>query len=65
VHAGAVFILARARVTSEGQINEAIKRLNQAGISPQGLLFNDSTQRLGACDYPYQQASSAKLGYST
>jgi len=64
-HAGAVFILARARATSEGQINEAIKRLNQAGIYPQGVLFNDSTQRLGAYDDLCQQASSAKLGYST
>lgn len=40
-HAGAVFILARAGVTKDNEINEAIKRLNQTGISPQGVLFND------------------------
>ncbi len=40
-HAGAVFILTRADVTTNNDINESIKRLNQAGISPQGLLFND------------------------
>jgi tyrosine-protein kinase Etk/Wzc len=28
-------------LTNEGEINESIKRLNQAGISPQGVLFND------------------------
>ena len=40
-HAGAVFILTRAGVTTDGDINETIKRLNQAGISPKGILFND------------------------
>lgn len=40
-HAGAVFILTRAGVTTESEINETIKRLNHAGISPQGILFND------------------------
>jgi tyrosine-protein kinase Etk/Wzc len=47
-HAGAVFILARADVTTEGEINESIKRLNHAGIAPQGVLFNDMVVRLGA-----------------
>ena len=46
-HAGAVFILTRAGVTTEGEINESIKRLNHAGISPQGVLFNDMALRLG------------------
>src|SRR5262249_2293991 len=46
-HAGAVFILARAGMTTEGELNESIKRLNQAGISPQGVLFNDMPTRLG------------------
>ncbi len=50
-HVGAVFILARAGVTTEGDINESIKRLNHAGISPQGMLFNDQPQRLGAPVY--------------
>lgn len=46
-HAGAVFILARAGVTTESQINESIKRLNHAGMAPQGVLFNDMALRLG------------------
>lgn len=45
-HAGAVFIVARSNVTTEDEINESIKRLNHAGISPQGVLFNDMTLRL-------------------
>jgi tyrosine-protein kinase Etk/Wzc len=47
-HAGAVFIVARSGRTSETEINESIKRLNHAGVSPQGVLFNDMAPRLGA-----------------
>lgn len=47
-HAGAVFILTRAGISTESEINESIKRLNHAGISPQGVLFNDMVQRLGS-----------------
>ncbi|SFU91722.1 polysaccharide biosynthesis tyrosine autokinase [Pseudoduganella namucuonensis] len=39
-HAGAMFLLTRAGATTEEEINESIKRLNQAGIAPQGVLFN-------------------------
>ncbi|MFK3741322.1 polysaccharide biosynthesis tyrosine autokinase [Massilia sp. TN1-12] len=47
-HAGAVFIVARSGRTNEAEINESIKRLNHAGVSPQGVLFNDMAPRLGA-----------------
>ena len=40
-HAGAVFILTRSDITTDSEINESIKRLNHAGISPTGILFND------------------------
>jgi len=43
-HAGAVFIVARAEVSTEEQLRESIKRLNKAGISPQGIVFNDVLQ---------------------
>ncbi|HEX7643159.1 MAG TPA: polysaccharide biosynthesis tyrosine autokinase [Burkholderiaceae bacterium] len=63
-HAGAIFILARANVTSESEINESIKRFNQAGIAPEGILFNDAKVRsrsYGAYHYP----QSKSLGYSS
>lgn len=60
-HAGAVFILTRAGITTEGEINESIKRLNHAGISPQGILFNDMAPRLGA---RYSDDHAGQLGYS-
>jgi tyrosine-protein kinase Etk/Wzc len=60
-HAGAVFILTRAGVTTEGEINESIKRLNHAGVSPQGVLFNDLALRVGGS---YQCEPGGQLGYS-
>jgi tyrosine-protein kinase Etk/Wzc len=46
-HAGAVFVLTRAGVTRADQLREAVLRLNQAGIAPQGVLCNDLAARLG------------------
>jgi tyrosine-protein kinase Etk/Wzc len=60
-HAGAVFILTRSGITTESEINESIKRLNHAGISPQGVLFNDMVLRLGS---RHSDDSAGQLGYS-
>jgi tyrosine-protein kinase Etk/Wzc len=62
-HAGAIFLLARARVTTEAEITESIKRLNHAGLSPRGVLFNDMALRLGAGPTHYID-DAAQLGYS-
>jgi tyrosine-protein kinase Etk/Wzc len=61
-HVGAVFIVARSGMTTEAQINESVKRLNHAGISPQGVLFNDMAVRLGASSGHYG-ATAAQIGY--
>jgi tyrosine-protein kinase Etk/Wzc len=63
-HAGAVFLLARASVTTEDEINESIKRFNHAGVSPHGVLFNDMTLRLGANKSQYQTGASGQIEYS-
>lgn len=60
-HAGAVFIVARSGVTTENHINESIKRLNHAGFSPRGVLFNDMALRLGEYRSQY---GTAQLGYA-
>lgn len=54
-HVGAVFILARSGVTTEAEITESLKRLNHAGIAPQGVVFNDMPLRIGgrAFDFTY------------
>ena len=61
-HAGAVFILARAGVTTEGEITESIKRLNHAGISPQGVLFNDVSLRIGGYAYQFKYGHVPQIG---
>lgn len=40
-HAGTVFLLARAGVSTLGELEESTKRLNQAGAHVKGVIFND------------------------
>lgn len=50
-HAGAVFLLARAGVTTLGELEESAKRLQQSGARINGVVFNDliaSTRRYGS-----------------
>lgn len=63
-HAGAVFIVARSGRTSETEINESIKRLNHAGVSPQGVLFNDMAPRLGAYGAYQRFGMASQIGFS-
>jgi tyrosine-protein kinase Etk/Wzc len=60
-HAGAVFILARAGVTTAVEITESIKRLNHAGIVPQGVLFNDMALRVGSYAYQFKYTQAPQL----
>ncbi len=62
-HVGAVFILARAGVTTEAEITESVKRLNHAGISPQGVVFNDTPLRLGGHSFHFQDGHVPQLGH--
>ena len=39
--AGAVFMVARAEVTSLGELQESVKRLAQSGVQTRGVIFND------------------------
>ncbi len=40
-HAGTVFLVARAEVTTLGELQESTKRLGQAGVQVKGVIFND------------------------
>ncbi len=62
--AGAVFLLARARVTTDGEITESVKRLNHAGLSPQGVLFNNISYRIGRSRSPFHGGPVGQLKYS-
>jgi tyrosine-protein kinase Etk/Wzc len=52
--AGTIFLLTRAGESTAAEINESIKRLNQAGIAPKGVLFNGLKLRPGRYGYGYQ-----------
>ncbi len=57
-HAGTVFVVARAEVTSLGELQETTKRLGQAGVQVKGVVFNDldtSRQRYGGYGYKYSR----------
>ena len=62
-HAGSVFIVARSGITTEDEINESIKRLNHAGISPQGVLFNDMAPKLNLNASQPQYGEKMRLGF--
>jgi tyrosine-protein kinase Etk/Wzc len=63
-HAGAIYILTRAGVTTPGEIAESIKRLSQAGLSAKGVLFNDLTVRPGRYGYGYKYGKYRQVQYS-
>lgn len=49
-HAGVVFLLARAEITTLGELEESAKRLRQSGARVNGVIFNDlraSSRRYG------------------
>lgn len=60
-HAGAIYIMTRAGVTTPGEISESMKRLAQAGLEAKGVLFNDLKVRPGRYGYGY---SYGRNGYN-
>jgi tyrosine-protein kinase Etk/Wzc len=62
--AGAIFLLARARVTTDGDITESVKRLNHAGLSPQGVLFNNITHGISRHRMPFPASPVGQLKYA-
>jgi tyrosine-protein kinase Etk/Wzc len=57
-HVSTVFVVARAAVTSLGELQETTKRLSQSGVQVKGVVFNDldtSRQRYGGYGYKYSR----------
>jgi tyrosine-protein kinase Etk/Wzc len=57
-HAGAIYVMARAGVTKAGELQDAVKRMSQAGLSVKGVLFNDLKLRSGNYGYGYRYGKS-------
>jgi tyrosine-protein kinase Etk/Wzc len=47
-HAGAIFLVVRAGVSRQSELTESIKLLAQAGLSADGIVFNDVRAGLGS-----------------
>lgn len=58
-HAGALFLVARAGVTTQSELNESIKRLNHAGIAPHGVVFNGVAADRASAGQPERGSGSA------
>ncbi|HYD78286.1 MAG TPA: polysaccharide biosynthesis tyrosine autokinase [Paucimonas sp.] len=50
-HAGAIFNIVRGGVSTLSEIEETVKRLNEAGVSVTGTVFNDWNPRLARYRY--------------
>ena len=57
------FIMSRAGVNNEAAITGTLKRLNLAGIFPQGTLFNDMMPVVGQPSVLYQSEAGVQIGY--
>jgi tyrosine-protein kinase Etk/Wzc len=64
MHAGAIYLLTRAGVTTPGEIAESIKRLSQAGLAAKGVVFNDLALRPGRYGYGYKYGKYRQVQYS-
>jgi tyrosine-protein kinase Etk/Wzc len=60
---GTVFLVARANITSMGELQEAAKRLSQTGVLVKGVVFNDldsNRKRYGGYGYKYTNYQYSK-----
>jgi tyrosine-protein kinase Etk/Wzc len=63
-HAGSIYLLTRAGITTPGEIAESVKRMGQAGLSTKGVLFNDLTMRPGRYGYGYTYGKYRQVQYT-
>lgn len=63
-HAGSIYLMTRAGVSTAGEIAESVKRLGQAGLSTKGVLFNDLTMRPGRYGYGYTYGKYRQVQYA-
>ena len=63
-HAGVIYIVTRAEVSTVGEIKESLKRLSQAGLAAKGVLFNDQKPRAGQYDYGYEYSENEHSAYA-
>jgi tyrosine-protein kinase Etk/Wzc len=63
-HAGVIYIVVRAGVTTAYEVKESMKRLSQAGLAAKGVMFNDLKLRPGRYGYEYIYGQYRQIQYS-
>ena len=63
-HAGAIYLMTRAGVTTSEEVKESMKRLRQSGLSAKGVLFNDLQPRPAKYGYGYTYGKQKPDMYS-
>lgn len=64
MHAAAIYLLIRAGMTTSADMAESVKRLNQAGLSANGFLFNGVALRGRQYNYGYCYGRQFRVNYS-
>lgn len=63
MHAAAIYLLTRAGMTTPADMAESLKRLNQAGLSANGFLFNGVPLRGRKYSYGYRYGRTFRVNY--
>lgn len=63
-HVGAIYVMARAGVTRASEIQDAVKRMKQAGLPVRGVLFNDLKLRAGRYGYGSKYGKVREIQYA-
>jgi tyrosine-protein kinase Etk/Wzc len=64
MHAAAIYLLTRAGMTTPADMAESLKRLNQAGLSANGFLFNGVVLKGKPYSYGYRYGHQFRVNYS-
>ena len=64
-HTGTLFLVARAEVTTLGELQETTKRLKQSGVAVRGVIFNDvqTSKRRYGYGYKYSRYNYTQYQY--
>lgn len=64
MHAAAIYLLIRAGMTTPADMADSLKRLNQAGLSANGFLFNGVPLRGKQYSYGYRYGRQFRVNYN-
>jgi tyrosine-protein kinase Etk/Wzc len=63
-HAGAIYLVARADVSTGSQLVETVRRLKQVGLSARGFIFNSAGAASGVHGYSQRHRKPSRIKYT-